>query len=129
VDYFYSAAMRRSRGALWPSFAPALIGLGIYAVAALTSLPNRHHSCCLILFAGCLEENRLRTRSTTHHSTKGRLMKKKSQIEIERRIVSSPPQKREINKPRLTESARNGSRAEAAPTVEKPVSVLREREP
>jgi hypothetical protein len=47
-------------------------------------------------------------------------MKKKSQIEIERRIVSSPAQKNEINKPRLTESARNGFRAEAAPTVEKP---------
>ena len=26
VAYFYSAAERRSRGALWPSFAPALIG-------------------------------------------------------------------------------------------------------
>jgi hypothetical protein len=25
VAYFYSAAARRSRGALWPSFAPALI--------------------------------------------------------------------------------------------------------
>jgi len=25
VAYFYSAAERRSRGALWPSFAPALI--------------------------------------------------------------------------------------------------------
>ena len=25
VDYFYSAAERRSRGALWPSFALALI--------------------------------------------------------------------------------------------------------
>jgi hypothetical protein len=27
VAYFYSAAERRSRGALWPSFAPALIPL------------------------------------------------------------------------------------------------------
>jgi len=26
VAYFYSAAEHRSRGALWPSFAPALIG-------------------------------------------------------------------------------------------------------
>jgi hypothetical protein len=25
VDYFYSAAERRARGAPWPSFAPALI--------------------------------------------------------------------------------------------------------
>jgi hypothetical protein len=25
VDYFYSAAMHRSRGVLWPSFAPARI--------------------------------------------------------------------------------------------------------
>jgi hypothetical protein len=35
VAYFYSAAERRSRGALWPSFAPALIVL-----AAI--VPHRH---------------------------------------------------------------------------------------
>jgi hypothetical protein len=45
-------------------------------------------------------------------------MKKKSQIEIERRIVSRV--KREMDKPRLTESVRNGFRAQAALTVEKP---------
>jgi hypothetical protein len=45
-------------------------------------------------------------------------MKKKSQIEIERGIVSRV--KREMNKPRLTESVRNGFRAKAAPVVEKP---------
>ena len=27
MDYFYSAAKRRSRGALWPIFAPALLAL------------------------------------------------------------------------------------------------------
>jgi len=45
-------------------------------------------------------------------------MKKRSQIEIERRIVSRV--KREMDKPRLTESVRNGFRARAAPTVQMP---------
>ena len=45
-------------------------------------------------------------------------MKKKSITEIERSIVSRV--KREMDKPRLTESVRNGFRAQAAPTVEKP---------
>ena len=45
-------------------------------------------------------------------------MKKKSRIEIERKIVSRV--KREMDKPRLTESVRNGFSAQAAPVVEKP---------
>jgi hypothetical protein len=39
-------------------------------------------------------------------------MKKKSRIEIERKIVSHV--KREMDKPRLTESVRNGFSAQAA---------------
>jgi hypothetical protein len=34
VDYFYSAATLRSRGALWPSFAPALTHLPAFVYAA-----------------------------------------------------------------------------------------------
>jgi len=44
-------------------------------------------------------------------------MKKKSRIEIERKIVSRV--KREMDKPRLTESVRNGFGAQAAPAIEK----------
>ena len=44
-------------------------------------------------------------------------MKKKSQIEIERKIVSRV--KREMDRPRLTESVRNGFSAQAAPSLEK----------
>ena len=45
-------------------------------------------------------------------------MKKESRIENDRKIVSRV--KREMNQPRLTESVRNGFRAQAAPTVEMP---------
>jgi hypothetical protein len=45
-------------------------------------------------------------------------MKEKSRIEIERQIISRV--KREMDKPRLTESVRNGFRAQAAPAVKKP---------
>jgi hypothetical protein len=45
-------------------------------------------------------------------------MKKKSQIEIEKKIVSRV--KREMDKPRLTESVRNGFSVQAASTAEKP---------
>ena len=45
-------------------------------------------------------------------------MKKKSRIEIERKIVSRV--KREMDKPRLTESVRRGFSAQAAPADEKP---------
>jgi hypothetical protein len=45
-------------------------------------------------------------------------MEKKSRIEIERKIVTCV--KREMDKPRLTESVRNGFSAQAAPAVEKP---------
>ena len=47
-------------------------------------------------------------------------MKKKSQIEIERRIVSRV--KREMDQPRLTESVRKGFSAQAAPSMEKPAA-------
>jgi hypothetical protein len=47
-------------------------------------------------------------------------MKKKSEIEIERKIVSRV--KREMDKPRLTESVRNGFNAHAVPAVEKPAT-------
>ncbi len=47
-------------------------------------------------------------------------MKKKSRIEIERKIVSRV--KREMDRPRLTESVRNGFSALAARAVEKPAS-------
>ena len=45
------------------------------------------------------------------------MIKKKSQIEIEKKIVSRV--KREMDKPRLTESVRNGFGALAAPAIEK----------
>jgi hypothetical protein len=54
---------------------------------------------------------------TTHHSKEGRFMKKKSQSEIERSIVSHL--KREMDKPRLTESVWNGFRAQPEPNAEK----------
>ena len=44
-------------------------------------------------------------------------MKEKSRIEIERQIVSRV--KREMDKPRLTESVRQGFSAKASPSVEK----------
>ena len=47
-------------------------------------------------------------------------MKKTSRIEIEREIVSRV--RREMDKPRLTESVRNGFSAQAAPAVEKPAT-------
>jgi hypothetical protein len=53
-------------------------------------------------------------------------MKKKSQMEIDMKIVSRV--KREMDRPRLAESVRNGFRAQATPAVEKPAAVLRERE-
>ena len=45
-------------------------------------------------------------------------MKKKSRIEIERKIVSRV--KREMDQPRLTESVRDGFSAQAAPIVKRP---------
>ena len=62
----------------------------------------------------------LNTQFTAHGSKKGRLMKKKSRIEIEREIFSRV--KREMDQPRLTESVRNGFSAQAAPTAEKPAT-------
>jgi hypothetical protein len=47
-------------------------------------------------------------------------MKKKSRIEIERKIVSRI--KREMDQPRLTESVRNGFSAQAAASIEKPAA-------
>ena len=47
-------------------------------------------------------------------------MKKKSRIEIERKIVSRV--KREMDQPRLTESVRNGFSAQAAASIEKPAA-------
>jgi hypothetical protein len=47
-------------------------------------------------------------------------MKKKSRIEIEQEIVSRV--KREMDRPRLTESVRNGFSAKAAPTMKKPAT-------
>jgi hypothetical protein len=47
-------------------------------------------------------------------------MKKKSRIEIERKIVSRV--KREMDQPRLTESVRNGFSAQAAGATEKPAA-------
>jgi hypothetical protein len=44
-------------------------------------------------------------------------MKKKSRIEIAREIISNV--KREMDKPRLTESVRQGFSAKASPSVEK----------
>jgi hypothetical protein len=51
---------------------------------------------------------------------KGRFMKKKSRIEIERKIVARV--KKEMDQPRLTASVRNGFSALTAPAVEKPAA-------
>jgi hypothetical protein len=48
-------------------------------------------------------------------------MKKKSRIEMARDIVSYV--KREMDRPRLTESVRNGLNATAAPITEKPAAI------
>jgi hypothetical protein len=47
-------------------------------------------------------------------------MKKKSRIKIANEIISSV--RREMDKPRLTESVRNGYRALAAPNTQKPAA-------
>jgi hypothetical protein len=47
-------------------------------------------------------------------------MKKESRIENDRKIVSRV--KREMDKPRLTESVRNGFKAHVAPALEKPAA-------
>ena len=47
-------------------------------------------------------------------------MKKKSQMEIDKKIVSRV--KWEMDKPRLTESVRNGFGAQPAPAMEKPAA-------
>jgi hypothetical protein len=48
-------------------------------------------------------------------------MKKKSRIEMARDIVSFV--KREMDKPRLTESVRNSLSGPAAPPIEKPAAI------
>jgi hypothetical protein len=48
-------------------------------------------------------------------------MKKKSRIEMARDIVAYV--KREMDRPRLTESVRNGLSGAAAPAVEKPAAI------
>jgi hypothetical protein len=62
----------------------------------------------------------LDTQFTAYSSKEGRFMKKKGQTENERRIFSRV--KREMNKPRQTESVRNGFSAKAAPTAQKPAT-------
>jgi hypothetical protein len=47
-------------------------------------------------------------------------MKKKNRIDVEREIVSRV--KRAMDKPRLTESVRNGLSVQAAPEMEKPAA-------
>jgi hypothetical protein len=48
-------------------------------------------------------------------------MKKKNRIENERKIISRV--KREMDRPRLTESVRNGFSVRAAPAMEKPATI------
>ena len=48
-------------------------------------------------------------------------MNKKNRIENESKIVSRV--KREMDRPRLTESVRNGFSVQAAPTAEKPATI------
>jgi hypothetical protein len=55
---------------------------------------------------------------TAQRSQKGRFMKKKSRIEIAREIVACL--KREMDRPRMTESVRNDLSVYAASTVLKP---------
>jgi hypothetical protein len=96
--------------------------LWIFAVAQLTRHPNEHdvqpplHPICEI--AGKKISYELDMAITAHRSKKGRFMKKKSRIEIAREILSYV--RREMNKPRLAESVRNGYRALAAPNTQKP---------
>jgi hypothetical protein len=55
-------------------------------------------------------------------SKRGHFIKKKSRIEIAREIVSYV--KSEMDKPRLTESVRNGFSAQAAPDTAKPATAI-----
>jgi hypothetical protein len=55
-----------------------------------------------------------------HQSKMGHFMKKKTRIEIAKEIILS--ESREMHKPRLTESVRNGFSAQAAPSVGKPAA-------
>ena len=55
-----------------------------------------------------------------HRSKKGFAMKKKNRIEMAREIIDSV--KREMQKPRLTESVRNGLSGLGTPPVERPAA-------
>jgi hypothetical protein len=96
--------------------------MGIFAVASeLTRRPNQH----LRLDPTCAMPKGVSSPIsipifTLHRSKKGRFMKKKSRIEMEREIVSYV--RREMDKPRLTESVRNDLSATAAPDTEKPAT-------
>jgi hypothetical protein len=97
--------------------------LGIFAVAALTRLPDKHVHVLVDPIGGMPRGRSApisKRQFTVHRSKKGCLMKKKNRIETERKIVSSV--KREMNQPRLTESVRNGFSVQAAPAVEKPAA-------
>jgi hypothetical protein len=95
--------------------------MGIFAVAELARLPNKHVH---VLFDPiCGIPGAISTPSsirvfTVHRSRKGGFMKKKSRIEMARDIVSYV--KREMDRPRLAASIRNGFSAQAVPAVEKP---------
>jgi hypothetical protein len=60
-----------------------------------------------------------RTEPITHRSRKGFTMKKKSRIELAREIIARV--KREMDKPRLTASVRDGNSGRAAAGVKWPV--------
>jgi hypothetical protein len=90
-------------------------------VAQLTPLRDKHAQMLQDRICGIAEGRSTRNsilQFAGHRSKRGRFMKKKDRTEIERRILSRV--KREMNKPRLTESVRNGLSAIDAPIAEKP---------
>jgi hypothetical protein len=99
-------------------------GLGLFKVAQLTQHRDKHvqmlHDPICEIAESRSAPNSIR-QFTAHHSKEGRFMKKEGRTEIERRILSRV--KREMNKPRLTESVRNGFSAPlGAPSAEKPAA-------
>lgn len=96
--------------------------MGIFAVAGLTLLPNQHlkfDPACGVPEA-VLAPNSTRS-FTVHRSKKGRLMKKTSRIEMARDIVAYV--RKEMDRPRLTESVRNSLSGPAEAALEKPATI------
>lgn len=93
-------------------------------MAGLAQLPNKHVHPLFDSVCGISRELSAPNSIwvfTVNRSRKGRFMKKKSRIEMARDIVSYV--RKEMDRPRLTESVRDGLSATAAPATEKPATI------